>query len=155
MVKEEQAWKLNDEELTEFLQTVLNAGGIFPLTVTGSSMAPLLANKRDKVFLTSPQRREPRVGEIVLARCDKEKYLLHRIVKKLDRECFLLRGDANMETETVKREDVMAVAEAFVRKGRTVSTESRRYRCYVWIWMRAWRLRPLIFRAHTVYRRKR
>lgn len=154
MTDSQNTQKLDDGTLIEIMQTVFEAGGIFPLIVTGNSMTPTLRNERDKVFLISPKNRKERVGEIVFAWCDTEKYVLHRIVKRLDEEHFLLRGDENIETEIVREEDIVAVAEGIRRKGRYVSCDSWRYRCYVWLWMRVWPLRPWIFQMHNIWYRR-
>lgn len=153
MMKEQQVQSLDDAELIGLLQTVLDAGGVFPLVVTGNSMVPTVRSGRDKVFLASPERRKPQVGELVFAWCDKEKYVLHRIIRRLDAERFLLCGDANMETEIIRKKDIVAVAESFCRKGRTVGCDSPAYRCYVWLWMHVRWLRPWIFRVHGIRNR--
>lgn len=143
--------ELDDDTLIELMQTVFDTGGIFPLIVTGNSMIPTLRNGRDKVFLMSPKSRQVCVGDIVFAWCDKEKYVLHRIVKRLNEERFVLRGDGNMETEIIREKDIVATAERICRKGRHVSCASWRYRCYVWIWMRVWPFRPWIFQIHRIW----
>lgn len=146
-----QTQKIDDEELILLMKTVLETGGVFPLVVTGNSMVPMVRNERDKVFLVSPKKRVPCVGDVVFAWCDKEKYVLHRIVRCLDEERFLLRGDGNQETEIIRKTDIVAVADSFCRKGRTIRCDSWRYRCYVWCWMHLWRLRPCFFRLHSIW----
>lgn len=101
--------------------------------ISGTSMLPMLKESRDIVVLI-PAKDALRVGDVVLfvrERKDDE-LVLHRIVKSVPGDGYLIRGDNTFWNEPVKREDVKAVAEGFFRKGKYCDcNKSRGYRLYV------------------------
>ena len=101
--------------------------------VRGFSMRPFLENGRDKVILVPP--REPKIGDVVLAEVQEQKYALHRVIK-IENGIYTMRGDGNplWMTEQFTQDKVIGIAAGFVRKGKRVSTDSRKWRLYSTIW---------------------
>lgn len=130
---------LDAGSLIRVMETEFQQGRPLSLTVTGSSMEPFLRHLRDQVVLVPPEKRKPRPGEIIFFRRDSGACVLHRILKK-DGHSYLVCGDAQTWTEMVREEQILAVTEALVRKGRMISCGSRGYRFWVRLWMA---LRPL------------
>ena len=101
--------------------------------VRGYSMRPFLEDRRDKVVLAPP--RVPVIGDVVLARVGKEQYALHRVIK-IENGIYTMQGDGNPTymTETFTEECIIGIAKAFIRKGRTVNTDSVIWRSYSFAW---------------------
>ncbi len=118
-------------------------------TVYGVSMHPFLGSGRDKVVLVPPM--PPQVGQVVLAEIAPATYALHRIIK-IEGEKITMRGDGNYlsSTEEFTADKIVGTAEAFIRKGKHVSTNSRTWRWYSAVWEAAKPLRRLLL---AFYRR--
>lgn len=132
------------EELAKILELQLENGGRASLVVTGNSMYPMLAHRRDSVTLvpvTAPLRR----GDLILYRRENGQYILHRIITKPKEGSFLCSGDNQWVREPVTQGQVMALVEGFVRKGRACTGEELFYRLYVAVWVAMFSVRrPLI-----------
>lgn len=117
--------------------------------VKGVSMHPFLESGRDKVVLAPP--RKPQIGDVVLAEVMKERYALHRVIK-IENGTYTMRGDGNplWMKETFTEKDIVGIAEAFIRKGETVPTDSRKWRCYSAFWKAMTPLRRILL---AIYRR--
>ncbi|MCR4919867.1 MAG: S24/S26 family peptidase [Prevotella sp.] len=123
------------------------------LPLRGRSMRPFLEDGRDKALLALPESLHGgclQVGDAVLAEVMPRRYVLHRLIA-IDGDALTLLGDGNLSTEHCRRQDVVAVALGFFRKGRQTAdmVTGRKWRCYSWLWMR---LRPvrryLLFAFH-------
>ena len=138
------------EELTGLMTREFSEGRSLRLTVTGSSMGPCLRHLRDQVILVSPDRRRLRHGEIVFFRRMDGKCVLHRILKEKDDGGFVVNGDAQAWTEEIRREQILAVAEGIVRKGRYVSCDGTAYRIFTAIWRMLFPVRGIMIRVASV-----
>ena len=136
-----------------FMQEITRVFGQGKKSVTfvvrGFSMRPFLEDGRDKVILAPP--REPKIGDVVLAEVKKETYALHRVIKK-ENGVYTMRGDGNplWMTEQFTQEKIVGIANGFIRKGKEVSTSSRKWRYYSAIWNF---LKPLRRILLAIYRR--
>ena len=117
--------------------------------VRGFSMRPFLEDGRDKVILIPP--REPKIGDVVLAEVRERTYALHRVIKTAD-GTYTMRGDGNplWMTEDFTQEKIIGIAAGFIRKGKQVSTSSRKWRCYSAVWNA---LKPFRRILLAIYRR--
>lgn len=117
--------------------------------VRGYSMRPFLENNRDKVILVPP--RTPKIGDVVLAEVHDKIYALHRVIK-IEENIYTMRGDGNplKMTETFTADRIVGVADAFVRKGKTVSIHSFKWRFYSTAWNI---LKPIRRILLAIYRR--
>ena len=117
--------------------------------VRGFSMRPFLENGRDKVILTPP--REPKVGDVVLAEVREQTYALHRVIK-IENGTYTMRGDGNplRMTEQFTQDKIVGIADGFIRKGKEVSTGSRKWKFYSAVWNA---LKPLRRILLAIYRR--
>lgn len=115
-------------------------------------MNPFLVSGRDKVILTLP--REPRTGQVVLAEIKPQIYALHRIIK-IDGNKITMRGDGNLlsQKETFTADKIVGTAQAFIRKGKKVRLDSRKWRYYSIVWSILRPFRRLLlsfFRRHIL-----
>ena len=116
-------------------------------TIRGYSMRPFLEDCRDKVELTQPQ--EPQVGQVVLAEIAPQTYALHRIVK-IEGNTITMRGDGNQlsHTETFTADKIIGTAISFIRKGKRVSVESKKWKFYSQLWERLKPMRRILLGIH-------
>ena len=121
------------EKLAELIQVQLAHDGVAHLTVTGSSMMPMLHHRRDMVVLTRSVD-APQKGDVILYRRDTGKYILHRVIGTPSEYDCVCCGDNQWEKETVPHAWILAKVTAFHRNGRRYEVTDPRYRFYVWVW---------------------
>lgn len=117
--------------------------------VRGFSMRPFLENGRDKVILAPP--RKPRIGDVVLAEVRERTYALHRVIS-FKNGIYTMRGDGNplWMTEDFTYDKIVGVADGFIRKEKSVSINSRKWRLYSATWKA---LKPFRRILLAIYRR--
>lgn len=127
---------LHATEAAALFPELLKDGGRLPLAVTGHSMEPFLKEGRDTVWLTAPSK-PLRRGDIVFFSRPAGEWVLHRIVRLTPNGC-VVNGDAQRWSEAVTTEQIVAVAEAVERGGRTLSCGGVRrvFFATVWQWLR-------------------
>lgn len=145
------------EEMAPVIEAGLALGQEVVLTITGNSMAPFLRSQRDQVVLVAVDPAALQPGDVPLYRRENGQFVLHRIVERDDgvsrqrlgeKELlpsahvgsalqFTMLGDAQVDLEPgIKAGQVIARASAFLRKGKRLECDSRRYRRRVrrWHW---------------------
>lgn len=130
------------KELAEVIKLQLNNGGKASLTVTGSSMLPMLVNRRDSVILVPPGNEKK--GDVVLYQRANGQYVLHRIIEVTETG-YIISGDNQAVREPVTKEQVVAVVENFVRGGKRYSMDAPLYRLYQTVWVELFFLRRYYF----------
>ena len=100
-------------EADALVKALLSSDGVFPLTVTGSSMAPLLKDGRSTVLLTKDF--VPKRGRILLFRRRDGSLILHR-VRKIDGNTLVMNGDAQDWCERILPHQVIAAVE-YIKNG--------------------------------------
>ena len=88
---------VDTREYLSAMETLIYQGEDVSIPVSGFSMNPFLADKRDAVLVKRPDRDLQR-GDIVLYKRRNGQYILHRIWK-VKREGYYLVGDAHTEIE--------------------------------------------------------
>lgn len=135
------------EELVPVLLLQLAHGDVASLTVTGSSMLPMVTPHRDRVWLKScPEQLD--CGDVILYRRDNGQYVLHRIVKLS--QPMICCGDNQWEEEAVRPDQTIALVTAFDRNGKHYTVQAWTYRIYVLMMTRLFPLR----RAYIAVRRR-
>lgn len=119
------------EQLAEVLLLQLREGGKAELTVTGSSMRPMLHHGKDKVQLSL---RKPVHKDVILYKRDSGRYILHRIVRVKD-GVFICAGDNQWETEEIRPDQVLATMDHWYHRGKLKTPADLGYRFYVWLWV--------------------
>ena len=119
------------EELYRLLEEQLRNGSA-RLPVTGSSMSPTFRGGRDLVRLE--RREQLHRGDVILYRRDSGQYVLHRLLK-VGEEILVCCGDRQVEQETIRPHQVLAVVTAFCRKGVWRDVTDPLYRLYLQFWM--------------------
>ena len=135
MKEENRTLHIENTLLVQEITRMFNELGKQSITIVirGYSMRPFLEDRRDKVILVPP--RTPKRGDVVLARTQDNRYALHRVIKA-ENGTYTMQGDGNptyMQEEFTDA-DIIAVAQAFIRKGKLITTESITWRGYSFIW---------------------
>ena len=121
------------EQLAQLL-TVQLENGPAPLRITGSSMHPMLRDRRDTVYLQAAGETLNK-GDVILYLRTDGSYILHRIVRVRSNDSFLCAGDNQYKTEQVEKEQVLAVVDSFHRGKKHYTVDHTGYRFYVWLWV--------------------
>ena len=143
----------NEKDIVPIMEEVIKSGGSCKLRVTGYSMNPTLRHLKDSVVLVSPQKREPLKNEIVFIKRDSGKHVLHRIIKIIDNDCFIMNGDAQQWTEVVRFDQVIGVVESFYRDEKLISSDNKKYKIYMRLWVLIKPIRPLFFKSRNLIKK--
>ena len=103
---------LTDEQIIGEAVRLVNEGLSVTMLVKGRSMLPFILGGHESVVLTRPGTVKP--GDVVLARIDGKRYVLHRVMD-VSEERVVLMGDGNLRGQEICRpEDVLARADEVV-----------------------------------------
>lgn len=143
--------RVNNHVFMQEIRRLFNEDGKKNVTfvVRGMSMRPFLDDGRDKVILAPP--RKPRKGDVVLAEFTAKRYALHRVIAIKD-GIYTMRGDGNPLSmkEQFTENNIVGIADGFIRKGKFVSTGSFKWRVYSFVWEL---LKPIRRILLAIYRR--
>ena len=146
---------VSDELILSDAVRLVNEGMAVTLLVKGRSMLPFILGGIDSVVLTRPGKVSP--GDVVLARIDGKRYVLHRVMEVSDTRVELM-GDGNVAgREVCQPEDVLARADEVVKAdGRHVRLDTPRMRRAARLWRRLLSVRRyiLFIYRHTIIRNK-
>lgn len=140
------------EKLLSIIETSIKDNGVFSLVVTGTSMTPTLYSNRDVVHLVSTNYKPPARYDIVLFKRTDGRVLLHRIIKKLPDNRFLINGDSQSWTEEIEATQVIAVAKSYSKKNETISCDTTSYKIKSALWCSTRRLRPFLFKISRLFK---
>ena len=140
------------DELCPIIEEVVSKGGRFNLITAGTSMLPLLRNRKDTVVLEAKRGRLKKYDIPLFRTCD-GRYLLHRVVKVLDNS-YNTCGDNRIKIEKgIRDDDIIAVVHSVIREGREISFDSFGYKLYVRVWCSFMPLKFLLTRFVGVIRK--
>lgn len=142
-------------ELVPIMKELFSQGKTVTLTARGSSMRPLLRDGVDSVVLKGlANGEELRRLDVPLYRREDGKYVLHRIVK-VNPDGFDMCGDGQVAVEKgIPKENIEAIAEAFIIKGKYVPVSSKKYRLYSALWCAVRPVRGYIFKIAGLLKRR-
>ncbi len=128
-------------EIESLMRESIDDGGQFSVVTAGTSMMPLLRNRKDTVILVKPLGRLSRY-DIPLYKRDNGQYVLHRVVKVCDSE-YHLCGDNQLTIEKgITDCRVIAVVSKIIRNGKVIDiSKSCAYKLYVFVWCRCFFIR--------------
>lgn len=142
---------LSMEKISPIIAQCVESGSEVILTVTGNSMRPFLVDKRDQVVLIKADVEALKEGDVPLYQRRNGKYVLHRMVKK-ENGSYTMLGDAQVDFEKgIMPDQIIAVAKAFIRKGKRYECDSEAYCRYVKFWKVMLPLRKIYFFAKRVF----
>lgn len=122
-------------------------------TNVGTSMLPMLRQRRDLIIVEPRPQGRCRRYDVVLYKRPSGQYVLHRILK-VRKQDYVLCGDNRAIPEYGVQEDwILGVLTGFVRDGKQISVMDWRYRCYVHLWCDFFWLRAGVIRLRAVIER--
>ena len=138
-----QFFSIND--LMPLIKETISSGRSIRFSVTGNSMFPLFANRRDSVTVSPVDC--VRKYDIVLHRRADGTYIMHRVIG-IRGDMLTIAGDnEDRKEKNVPMDAVVAKVTSFTRKGRTYNMKEFGYRFYsrLWLWIFPIRLYVLGF----------
>lgn len=124
------------------LGDVLKKRGIYVGTVNGTSMVPMLRNKKDTVII-KPLTGKLKKYDVALYK-KRNLYVLHRIVKVVPNG-YVICGDNCMNLERdITDEQIIGKLEGFYRGERRISLNSFFYKLYCRVWVALYPMRCLV-----------
>lgn len=129
-------------EADALVKAILSSDGVFPLTVTGASMAPLLKDGRSTVLLTKDF--VPKKGRILLFRRRDGSLILHR-VRKIDGNTLVMNGDAQDWCERILPHQVIAAVEYIKIGNKNVKYNAPLLRIWDCLWYPTYSVRRRLF----------
>lgn len=115
---------------TRTIEQFLSDEGVYLCPTVGTSMEPLLRERRDTVEI-SCLREPPHCYDVVLYRRG-DAYILHRIVRVLPDGKYIIRGDHNLQNEyDITDGQLIGVMTAFWRNDHCIQVTDVRYRLWV------------------------
>lgn len=131
--------------------SMLSKGHTVTLRAKGNSMFPFIVGGRDCVVLQKAVCIQE--GDIVLARLEGKRYVLHRIYY-MNKDEIVLMGDGNVRSrERCHLEDVCGVVQKIIRNGCSISRHSLKEQRNVRLWKKLLPLRRYILGIWHRWRR--
>lgn len=143
------------------IETALNENDEIAVCTSGTSMYPMLRNRKDMAIIKSVSG-ELSKNDVALYRVKSGKLILHRIIKVTPLD-YVIRGDNLYSKEYVKKQDVFGYLKGFTRNGRYVDCEkSKGYKAYVlyvnlsfpFRFVIFGLLRPIIIKIRSFFKKK-
>ena len=124
---------ISDEQIIGDAVKLVNEGFAVTMQVKGRSMLPFILGGCESAVLTRPGQVRP--GDVVLARIDGRRYVLHRVLEISD-ERVVLMGDGNLRGQEVCHpEDILARTDEIVAADgthRRLDSAKARRRARLW-----------------------
>lgn len=141
----------NDTFLGEIC-ILLSQGKKVKLRAKGNSMRPFIHGNEDTLILAPTGNLHN--GDVVFARIDGKRYVVHRIIgMRGDR--FTLMGDGNLyETEKCSRSDIYGTVESVIRKEKVLNIGSQYAICRAKAWRTLLPVRRLKVKLSNWFKRK-
>ena len=125
--------QVSDDQIIGDAVRLVQEGMAVTMLVKGRSMLPFILGGQESAVLTQPG--EIKTGDVVLARIDDRRYVLHRVME-VSADRVVLMGDGNIRGQEVCRpEDVLARADEVVGadgKHRRLDTPRQKRRASIW-----------------------
>lgn len=132
------------------IQEVLERDGVWISTTAGTSMWPMLRDRRDTIVVR-PVEGRLRPYDIALYRRD-DAYILHRVIK-VTADGYRIIGDNCMVYEEVPESDILGRLDEFWRGERHCNPRSNAWLLYACIWHDLLPIRKGIRRIHVAAKR--
>lgn len=136
------------QEYMPVLIGLLAEGREVNMLVSGNSMRPFLADKRDTIIISPPDGSFSR-GDMVFYRRENGQYIMHRVHHIGPDGGLYMVGDAQVYIEgPISREQVFGVVRKVIRKGKLVDQRDPGWAFFEKVWIRMVPLRPLIQKTY-------
>lgn len=140
------------ENIFHIIEEQLDSGGNAVFTIHGTSMLPLLCDRKDSVRLVKPTT-APKKYDIIFYKRQDGSYILHRIVA-VKKRSFVCRGDNQVDNEyPVSPESVIAIVSEYNRKGKWKSVDSLSHIIYSRFWVNTMILRKIKRKVFSIFKK--
>lgn len=127
-------------------EDLLKNKGYLLYTNIGTSMMPLLRARRDVIEIQSKSKERCEKYDVVLYKRG-NRYILHRILKVLPDNKYLIAGDNNTFIEKDITDDrILGIMTKVIRNGKAVTPDNIWYKIYVHLWCDVYPVRMIIIR---------
>ncbi len=145
--------KTDIKTLYPLIEEIVLRGGSVNLKVSGFSMYPLIANRRDSVVLTKAENIKK--GDVLFFKRADGSFILHRVVGIKD-GAFSACGDYEQRIEyPIYPEQIVAKAKGFYRKNSYISCDSVLYKFYKLFWTGTFPIRPVMLKLLKIIGNKK
>lgn len=138
------------EDPKHSIQEVLDRDGVWISTTAGTSMWPMLRDRRDTIVVR-PVEGRLRPYDVALYRLDNA-YILHRVIKATANG-YRIIGDNCMAYEEVPESDILGRLDEFWRGERHCDPRSNAWLLYAHVWHALLPIRKGIRRIHVASKR--
>lgn len=107
------------------------------------------------MILTSTDNRPIKKGEIIFIQRQSGQYVLHRVMKIIDQDTFIINGDAQQWTEIVRKNQVIGVCCKIIRDNKEISCDNVIYKNIIKIWQMCMPIRHVIFNINSLIKKVR
>lgn len=115
------------------IEKYIKENGELVITPVGTSMWPMLRNRRDTVYVVRPEGRLKKYDLPIYKRTD-GKLVMHRVIEVHD-DSYTMCGDHQTELEHgIKDSQIIAVAKGFYRDEKYIPAEDKNYIRYYKFW---------------------
>ena len=121
-------------------------------TNIGTSMLPLLRQKRDLMIIDKKNDERCKKYDAVLYKRANGQYVLHRILKVRKNDYVICGDNCYRKEYGVTDNQILGVLTAVVRDGKTVYTSNRKYLLYVHLWCDFFYVRACILAVIQIFR---
>ena len=135
-----QFFSIND--LMPLIKETISAGRSIRFSVTGNSMFPLFANRRDSVTVSPVD--SVRKYDIVLHQRADGTYIMHRVIGVRGNMLTIAGDNEDKKEKNVPVDAVIAKVTSFTRKGRIYNMKEFGYRLYSRVWLMVFPVRLYI-----------
>ena len=126
--------------LSPAILEIINLDKKVCVKINGVSMTPLIYPNRDSVILKKITT-ELNVNDVVLVKDTSGRFYLHRIFS-IENGLYTLNGDGEKVFQSgVNIENIVAIADSFIRKGKRINTYDKKYLRYVKLWRKLFPIR--------------
>ena len=132
-------------------EELLEKDGYLLYTNVGSSMMPLLRERKDIIEITAKRGRCKKYDVVFYKRGDQ--YILHRIIKVLPNG-YVIAGDHNTFKEfDIKDENILGVMTRVIREGKSIYSTDFLYRLYAHLWVDFFSIKVFFLRGKELFSR--
>ncbi len=124
---------------TKQIEDVIKEEGLFVSTTVGTSMYPMLRNRRDTIIV-EPYEGRLKKYDVPLYKRGSD-YILHRIIE-VRPDSYVILGDNCIQKEYgITDEQILGVLTGFYRGSKMIDMNGKAYKLYVRTWQRIYPIR--------------
>ena len=129
------------------IEKYINENGEFIAIPVGTSMYPMLRNRRDSVYLVRYDKTGLKKYDLPVYKRSDGSQIMHRCLGKTENG-YIMCGDNQWVLEHgIQEEQIIAVAKGFYRDEKYISNDALLYKLYYKFWCRSLRLRMHMLRV--------